>query len=34
VQSQSNEPIMTKDSKIIVFFWSFSLSHKKDFLDE
>ncbi len=34
VRSQSNEPKMTKDSKIAFLFWSFSISHKKDFPDE
>ncbi len=35
LQSQSNEPTMTKVSKIVVlFFWSFLFFHKKDILDE
>jgi hypothetical protein len=31
VRSQSNELVVTKDSRIIVLLWSFSLSHRKDF---
>jgi hypothetical protein len=35
LQSQSNEPTMTKVSKIVVlFFGSFLFFHKKDILDE
>jgi hypothetical protein len=34
VQSQSNEPMVTKDLRTIILFWSFSLYHNKDFLDE
>jgi hypothetical protein len=34
VQSQSNEPLVTKDSRIVVLLWSFSVSHTKEFWDE
>jgi hypothetical protein len=32
MQLDSNEPTMTKNSKTIVFLWSFSFSHKKRLL--
>ncbi len=34
MRSQSNEPMVMKDSRIVVFLWSFSFFHKKDFWDE
>jgi hypothetical protein len=34
VQSQSNEPLVTKDLRIVVLLWSFLVSHRKEFWDE
>jgi len=34
VQSQSNEPMVTKDQGLHSLLWSFSLFHRKDFWDE